>query len=268
MTRPVPTPRSRAWLAIALAGACVSEDLPPSIWPPPNFELVVEELRFEDRFAHVAKRLRVTADGVAVYGTSSRPLVDPATGTSLPVFDRLSVYRLEPDCVRALARRIDRLGISEIQVGADEAGGGDGAGVVLTWQAFDERRVLPGQGRLRGAFGEILAVVAAHLPPGETFAATGDRSVVPVLRGVPEPATDTAGALGVYRELVAAADRDPALVLDAFALACATGDRGLAEEWLARWTELTEAERANASAFPDGAPRLGPGLLTGFLPSE
>ena len=118
-----------AALALLLTG-CVSEQLPPSIWPPPDFSLTVEEVRLEGRAANVIRRFRVGADGVAVYGTSSQPLVDGATGVSLPVFDRLAVYQLEPDCVRALARRLDRLGITEIEGSAADENGAATTGIV------------------------------------------------------------------------------------------------------------------------------------------
>ena len=112
------------------AFGCMGSGLPPSVWPPSNFRIVVEELQTVGMSAHILRRWQVDASGLVIYGTSSKPLVDPESGASWPVFDRLSIYRLEPKCVRALSRRLDRLGISEIVVpsSAVAIGGGPGGG--------------------------------------------------------------------------------------------------------------------------------------------
>ena len=96
------------------AAACVGDPLEPSIWPPANFSLDVEESRQDGDAMHVVRRLRVEASGVVLYATSSRPLVDASGAVSLPVFDRMSIYRLEPAAVRALSRKLDRLGVDEL----------------------------------------------------------------------------------------------------------------------------------------------------------
>ncbi|MCK5945189.1 MAG: hypothetical protein KAI24_24585 [Planctomycetes bacterium] len=251
------------------AASCIGGSLPPSVWPPANFRLVVDELKARDDGLRVVRRLHVDASGVVVYGTSARPLVDPETGASLPVFDRLSVYRLEPKSVRALARKLDRYGIGDLVVPMPASGLGEGPGLVLTWQAFAQRRVLTSTGRLRGRIGEIMALVAAHLPPGEQFESEMSRSVVPVLRGAPEPVVDVAGALTALREQLEQRPEDTVLLLEAFALACRADDRALAVELLERWLQVAEAEFGTSgfATDPDAAPRRRAEAMRRMLPA-
>lgn len=247
-----------AWAAAALCFvACASNEPVPSIWPPPDFSCQVEEVQLRDGVLHVVRRVRFEASGVVVYGTSQRSLVDPATATALPVFDRLTVYELVPSCMRALARRIDRLGITKLDAAQGQRGATDEAALVMRWRAFGSEKVLTARGRVHGPMAEILAVVIAHLPPGERLALPGtmDRVVVPVLRGVPEPAVDAGGALLAHEALLTRHGEDAAWLLDAYALACALGQREVALGLLRRWGEH-EALRRPVGSFPD-APREG-----------
>jgi len=255
-------------IAALAAFSCTGGGLPPSVWPPPNFSLVVDELRSGADGMHVVRRLHVDADGIVVYGTSSQPLVDGETGASLPVLDRMTVYRLEPKSVRALARKLDRYGIGELVVPVPAAGAA-GPGLSLTWQAFAQKRVLTSSGRLRGGMGEIMALIAAHLPPGEAFDSQMNRPVKPVLRGVPEPVTDAGGALAALREQLERRPDDKVLLLDAFALACRTGDRPLAAELLQRWQAAAQAEvgESGFATDADASPRRRAEVLRRMLPS-
>ncbi|MFN3242428.1 MAG: hypothetical protein ACE37K_13065 [Planctomycetota bacterium] len=256
-------------LPALVAASCIGGGLAPSVWPPPNFVLVADELRADADGMHVVRRLHVDASGVVVYGTSSQPLRDEQSGASLPVFDRMSIYRLEPKSVRALARKLDRYDIGELVVPTPVAGADGGPGLSLTWQAFDQRRRLTSSGRLRGRVGEIMALIAAHLPPGEAFDSEMNRPVVPVLRGVPEPATDVGGALAALQALLTERPDDPFLLLEAFALACRTGARDLATQLLDRWQAAAQAE-IGGSAFatdPGSSPRRRAELYRRLLPS-
>ena len=76
------------------------------------------------------------------------------------------------------------------------------------------------------------------------------RPIVPVLNGVPEPAVGAAPALAAFQEQIAADPDDDQLVLAAYALACATGDRPAAEKLLARWQQL-KLSRPRAPGFSD-----------------
>ena len=246
------------WVLIAISGVllacCVGNGLPPSVWPPSNFRLVVEEVQREGASAHVIRRIQVVADGTVIYGTSSKPLVDAETGASWPVFDRLSIYRLEPKCVRALARRIDRLGISDFVVPASAVGQGVGQnvgpGLTLQWQAFGSQRMVSSSGPLRGPMAEVMAVIASYLPPGEAFATAMSRPIVPVLRRVPKPKVGAAEALLAFEERIREDPDDSELVLAACALACSAGEWQQAEVLLARWQQL-ERSKQPRSGFSD-----------------
>ena len=242
--------RSLLLLPALFAAACGGRELAPSIWPPEDFSLVVDELQEDDVGNHVVRRLRVDASGVMIYGTCSHPLVDEVTGASLPVFDRLAVYGLEPTAVRSLARKLDRLGVATMA--APSVTGSSSVGIALTWQAFGLRRVLTSTGRLRGGTGDILALLAAHLPPGESFDTKMTRPVVPVLRGAPTPAKDASAALEALAEQLDERPEDSGLLLAAFALACRVGAAGRAERLLERWQAVEQAS-AGASAFATDA---------------
>lgn len=253
---------------MASLASCASTELVPSIWPPADFTCVVEEMALRDGAIHVERRFHVDAQGVVVYGTSTRSLRDPESNTVLPVFERLAVYQLVPACVRAFARRLERLGIETLDASQGERGASDETGLVLRWRAFGTDRTILVRGRVHGAMAEILTVVNAHMPPGERLALPdfAERPVVPVLRGVPEPRVDLAGALRVHEEMLAVhPDYEPWL-LDAFALACAAGERTTGEALLQRWRVVTGARRGGA--FADPTAQLDPAVLQRLLPPQ
>ena len=232
-----------------LVVACGGRELAPSIWPPEDFSLVVEELREDGDRIHVIRRLQVDAGGFVVYGTSSQPLVDEQTGASLPVLDRLAVYALEPTSLRSLARKLNRLGITTMATPA--TAGSSSVGISVSWRAFAQRRVLTSSGRPRGSLGEVLALLAAHLPPGESFDTKMTRPVVSVLRGVPVPVTDASGALAAMIERLSERSTDAGLLLSAFALACRVGDQREAERLLDRWQDVERASAGSAELATD-----------------
>lgn len=244
------------------ATACIGGELASSVWPPEDFDLVVDELRNDGAGAHVIRRLSVRADGVVIYGTSSAPLVDAETSASFPVFERLCIYRLEPASVRALARRLDRLG-SGVESSGQPAGSEESAQVTVSWRAFERRRRLTSGGRLRGGMGDIVALVASYLPPGEAFGIRMTRPVVPVLRGVPEPAAGAQGALAALRAQLEDRPDDPGVLLDAFALACRVGERGAAEQLLQRWRA---ASTARAGTDGEGRQQAQAAAMRRMLP--
>lgn len=255
-------------MLLAGAVACQSEPLAESIWPPSDFEIQIEEVQLVGSEARVVRRFRAGADGLVAYGTSANAIVDPVTRTLLPVFDRLSVYRLVPMSMRALVRRLDDFGIGQLDRVQGERGAVDGPSLALSWHAFGRGHVITARGRVHGAMAEILALIAAHLPPGEGFALPGlaDRLVVPVLRGVPEPRTDAAGSLAALAEMLIERPDDSTVMLDAFALACHLIRRDKAEEMLRRWTVVMDKQRP-PDMFPEEEPRLVPAVLQRMLPA-
>ena len=253
-------------LALLGGAACRTDTLPPSIWPPADFALTVEELALDRGEVRAVRRFRATADGLVVYGVASRNVVNPETGAALPVFDRLSIYRLVPTCVRALARGVEQAGVTKLDKAQGERGAdGDSGGLVLTWQAFGRLDKITARGRVHGPMARILGLVAAHLPDGERFGLPelADLAVVAKLRGVPPPRTDARGALLALREQLDGHPDDRATVLDAFALACAVGDRRIAQQLLATWQDLAPPA---SSSFPDEVATLTAEVLQRMLP--
>lgn len=238
------------------------------MWPPADFELRVEEIRLDGASPQVVRRFRALADGLVTCATARTSILDPETGVRLPVFDRMSAYRLVPTSIRALARRIHRAGILDLDTRQGERGVAGPGWLVLHWRAFDRTTAITANGRVHGPMAEILSVVAAHLPEGESFDLPGlaERPVVSVLRGVPRPLEDGAAALSAHQRLLRERSGDRTLLEDAFALACANGRRQDAERLLEQWAEATADERRRLESFPDGAPHLTPGILRRLLP--
>jgi len=221
-----------------LVTACATGSRQGTIWPPEDFAIMVEEVAVDGGDMRTERRFRVGADGLVVFATAERVVVDEVSGTSLPVFSRLSVYELVPTCTRALARRVYRAGVLDLDTEQGQRDGEVEVGVLLRWQAFDRLQIVSSRGRVHGAMAEVLAILAAHFPAGERFRTPGvaERGLEPVLRGVPEPREDAAAALQVYLDLLDARwSDDRPLLLDAFALACSLGLRSRAEELLGRW---------------------------------
>lgn len=256
-----------ALLLLLSTAGCLSTQLPPSIWPPADFLLVVEQVRIVGAKADVVKRFTVRADGLVVYATSSTSL-EGGVGVRLPVFERVAAYQMVPECTRALARRIERCGVLDLDGTQGERGAGQELAVALNWRAFGRSKVITARGPVHGAFAEILAVVGAHLPAGEGFGLPGvaERGVAAVLHDVPTPKSDPVGSLVLHRTLLEQRPSDRALLLDTFALACQLGERELAESLLRQWTAATTDERREQELFPDGEQRLTPDLLERLLP--
>lgn len=262
-----------AWLvAIAsLVSGCASNELPPTIWPPADFAFEAEQIALAGDGAQVQRRVRVTADGLVVYGTASESLRRRSAGeagsiVALPVFDRLAVYRLEPNCVRAFARRLDRLGLATMAPRQGETTDVECTIVVLQWRAFGAQNRVLVQGRTGGPLAELLGVVTSHLPTGERFDLPGEqaRVVEAVLRAVPSPATDLGQAFAVHERLCdEASNASAGLLLDTYVLACANGARARAEQWLTRWATASAA--AATTAEPSSLDRE---LLQRFLPPQ
>lgn len=238
------------------------------MWPPSNFELRVEEVRIDNDGPRVVKRFRALADGVVTWATSSRAIVDPESGTLLPVFDRMCAYRLVPTAIRALARRTHRAGVLDLETRQGERGVPTDTYLVLSWQGMDRSTTITAVGRVHGPMAEILAMVLAHMPEGEMFELPGlaDRPVVPVLRGVPAPKDDPGGALLEHQSLLQQRFADRTWLEDAFALACRVENRAVAESLLEQWATATAEQRHATEMFPEGERRLTPEVLRRLLP--
>lgn len=259
-----------ATAVVVAASGCATQPLPDSMWPPENFEVRVEQVRLENGSPRIVRRFRALADGLVSVATSSSSLVDPVTQTQLPVFERMCSYQLVPTSIRALARRIERCGIADMDTRQGERGIAADTYLVLVWQAMDRIRSVTAVGRVHGAMADILSIVMAHMPDGEGFDLPGlmDRPVVPVLRGVPAPCDGAEGALRAHVALLERRPHDRILMEDAFALACRLDRQAEARALLQQWMEATADERRLQEMFPADTPRLSPEVLRRLLPAE
>lgn len=261
-----------AWIAkgvvaLLFLAACRSTELPESIWPPKDFRLRLEELRPDGDAQVTVRRFTVRADGLAIYATSSSVIEDAESKTRLPVMDRLCIYQLVPECVRGLSRRLD-LYCSRLPPLGEKGEKEDPStmqveSVVVHMLAFDNGRDLVTGNAVLGATADILATIAAHFPDGEKVGVSGvaERGVANVLRGVPEPRLDAAGALAALQAQLARTPEDAAMLLEAFALAVHLGQRETAIELMERWKAVTVVR-----AFQDAEPKLTPAILERMLP--
>ena len=240
-----------AFLGLALVAclaACASEDLAPTIWPPADFRVVVDE---RAQAGDGRRRIEVAADGVLVYAIAAASLRTADGAVALPAFDGLSVCQLVPECTRALARKLDQLGIRSLrQRGDDGPAGAAAATLVLRWRAFGAERVVEVSAAPDPALAAILRELDGYLPAGE--AALGSTAAVSpqdaVLSGVPAPVVDPRQAIAFWRARGGAAPDDDGPLLRAFAVACMESERALALELLADWRAL--AARRVAAGRP------------------
>ena len=205
-----------------LAGCASGPDPEASAFPPADFRLVVEDLGDLGGAVQVRRRFTVWADGTCIYGKATSQVVDPVTKTSLPVFGSLSVYRLLPVNTRLLSRKLHKRRLLELKLDPVEQSP-KGEALRIYCQMFDRRNQLAPSGQIYGPLVGILNVVNNHLPVGERFALaglSGDPDPV-TLSGVPLPQESVPGALGAFRDLLSERPKDPGVLLDAFALACA-----------------------------------------------
>lgn len=261
-------------LLLAPMAACVSDEPPPSIWPPEGFAFAAEEVVQEGARVETRRKFRLTEDGTVVYGLSSRPVVATTNDSvvALPVYERLSVYKLVPSAVRGFARRLHKLGFLTLDDTIGDPRSASGAKplpiVVLKWSSVHGEKRVTLRGASRGTPAELLRAVASLLPDGEQFPGieAGDRAPVSVLRGVPAPRTDVLGALAAHELLLGELGEDPDLLLDTFALACRTASRQVAEDLLGRWLQASPARVR--SGFEDAAGRSIEPCLRQMLPAK
>ncbi len=259
---------SSAALALAFASCSAPARQVVSEWPPQDFRFTIEALAPGPSGPVVTRRFDARADGVCVYAVSAEPLVDPVSRVALPVFETLCVYRLRPECVRLLARRLHQRGIASLETlqgaGIDAP---EQSALRLSHRAFGHARTVVAAGQVHGALVRVLHVANAYLPPGASFALpgmVGDPEPVH-LTGLPQPTTGAFAALGWFEEQAEAEGADADTLLAAFALSCRTGDRARAVRWQARWTALASIGATSDAPFYD-PPRLLHEMLDRMLP--
>lgn len=262
------TTKVRSWILLAALAACASGPRQvPSEWPPTDFRLFVEEIGPCADGPLETKRFTVAADGFCVFSRSRSPLVDPETGTMIPVFDTVCAYRLRPECTRLLARKLEQRGIRVLEPQQGTGGNFDSKSIRVVHGAFGHDTRIQATGQVHGGFVRLLHVVNAWLPSSERFdmpGMTGD-SEPENLGAVPPPVEGVAGALAFVEERLLQVGEDGDLLLDAFALACRAGDRTRSEAFMQRWVEATTRPVTADAPFYD-PPRLGVDVLQRMLP--
>jgi len=255
-------------LAVMLAACASSTQQPQSEWPPADFRVEVEWTAGGAIDRAATKRFVAEADGLCFYGKSSAPIVDPVSKAALPVYDTMCVYRVRPECVRLLARKLHQRGVQKLEPQQGAVEDLEAASVRMRHRAFASERTVVAAGQVHGAFVRVLHVVNAYLPPSESFwlqGMTGDPEPEN-LADVPAPVAAVAGALSWHEERLRERGDDPVMLLDAFALACRLGDRARSEQLLSRWETAAAASATKDAPFGD-APRLQPEMLRRMLPN-
>ena len=246
----------------SLSSACLTDrSQHVTAWPPPDFSLVVEEHQVELRDgvarSYVRRRLRVWADGAAVYGKASGAIEDPITGATLPVFRGLAAWQMRPESTRGLARKLHLKGVLSLAAfeGTGAMNPAGGSGVRLQYRAFGNDKVVAMAGQVAGNAARVLQVINSHLPAGEGFLLPGVPADHLSCVDAPAPVEDLNGALVWHVELAAHRSSDAMVCLDLFALACRAKERQTAVGMIDRW----QAAQAAAADEPGTAT---PGLLT------
>lgn len=225
--------------ALALASCATKGREDAAAWPPPDFRLAVEEYRpFEgDRIAP-ARSFVVLADGTALYREAAQLRFDPEGTLALPVFASACCYRLVPDSVRLLSRKLHKAGALDL---ASQVEARSGDRVLAFGLRSGGRQVqVTAFGQVRGALARQVRIANSYMPERREFlpAGMGGDPEENRLRGVPAPVESLEGSLAFHLELLERFPKDAMLVLDAFVLACAKGDRDLASSLLRRFRDL------------------------------
>ncbi len=237
--------------ALALASCATQGSKEQLEWPPADFRLAVEEYRpFEGDRVAPARSFVVLADGTALYREASQLRFDPVGTLALPVFTSACCYRLVPDSVRLLSRKLHKAGALDLAT-AVEPRSGDRV-LAFGLRSGGRQVQVTAFGQVRGALARQVRIANSYMPERCEFvpAGMGGEAEENRLKGVPAPVESLEGSLAFHLELLERFPKDAMLVLDAFVLACAKGDRDLAGRLLRRWREL-EVDAPAPGPFDD-----------------
>jgi hypothetical protein len=217
--------------------------------------LAVEEYRpFEGERIAPARSFVVFADGTALYREAAQLRFDPEGTLALPVFASACCYQLVPDSVRLLSRKLHKAGALDL-AGQVEARSGDR---VLNFglRSGGKQVQVTAFGQVRGPLARQVRIANSYMPERCEFlpSGMGGDPEQNRLRGVPGPVESLDGSLGFHLELLERFPKDAVLLLDAFVLACAKGDRELARTLLRRWQDLGVEAPATGPFDDDNRP--------------
>ncbi len=243
---------------VGLVAGCLARRPKDTIWPPEDYFLDVHVVRD----GRERQRVRVWAGGVVAYAEATAWLADPVVaGATLPVYSRLSVYRLHPRSVRQLARAIERAGLydlDEVEPGVPVAAAG-AARMVARWQLFASRGTASAE-EGNGAVVRAVRVLNGYLPSGHLLSIPrmGGESEPRRVSRTPAPADSVDQALALHEDLVELQPADAALREHTLALALAAAGSAGADALLEQWQEEGLDDglmvRLRAIALGDRAP--------------
>ena len=249
----------------AAAGACVTpETTGESLWPPEDFSVAVRRAETRNGVAQELYRFRVFGDGLALWRQARRSVGGAAVGTGLlPVLDTVCCYRLRPESLRMLSRELDAAGVGAVRSASGDDRDPEAPVLAIRYRGFGRDTVAfaTGDPESGSDLRRVLDVLHGYVPAGRRLMPndlTG-RRLEPALLRVPEPTQSIQGSLRLHQDLCRRYPEDLELVVDAFALAVAHGERELAGDLLARAVRMERAERGFAPetpSFPSEAPGL------------
>lgn len=226
--RPARCARAAPLLLALGVGACRSNELAPSEWPPDDFGLEIRETLAQGPSGVRVRSFRVWRDGLALYAESTHEL--PGLAWSQPVFDTLCVYRLDPRSTRMLGRALQRAGLFEEAPRPAVNDGAPKADLVVDWTAFGARGRLGAMTHDRGQVERVLAAAAGFLPNGIGF--LGVEADAVCVSDVPLPARSDRGAVAALRQVAREHPRDFGVLLDLYVAAVAAAEWSVAREAL------------------------------------
>lgn len=246
------TPALAGVLCSLLVACLTNRTNVTSEFPPKGFYLEVRTTVTTADGLQETQRFQVWEEGMSVYreadGSLDVPGPDPLR---LPLFRRVSAYRMAPQSTRALARMVYRSGFFEMP-----AIGGDpeprGPVISVFCRQWIEKEV-QAHGQLYGQIARVLHVINSFLPEGKRFELplmTGEREMAH-LAAVPVLGDSSEQSLLFHKDLVEMFPDDVGLLLDAFALAYVLEDREYALQALAR-IEALPGSGGDGRIFPEG----------------
>lgn len=237
----------------SLLVACLTDrTIVTSEFPPKGFYLEVRTTVTTADGLQETQRFQVWEQGMSVYREANKSLVVPGPDSLvLPLFRKVSAYRMAPESTRTLSRMVYRSGFFEMQALAVVP---EPRGTVISvfCREWTEREVQV-HGQLYGQIARVLHVINSFLPEGHRFEPplmTGEQEP-PHLAAVPELGDSWEQSLLFHKDLVEMFPDDVGLLVDAFALAFDLGDREFALQALAR-IEALPGSGDDGRIFPAG----------------
>ena len=186
-----------------------------------------------------ARCVRGTPDGLGASGDAQD--ARPGLGRSQPVFDTLSVYRLDQRSTRALGRSLQHAGLFDVGERPSENDGLPKPEFSVNWIAFGNHGRVGLDTHDRTVVERTVEAIAGYLPPRVKFLEL--EAGAEHVSDVPAPRRSMVAAVGALREVARAHPRDFALLLDLYVAAVAARDWRVAREAL---TELTHDDASEA----------------------